>query len=197
MKSDAAAPRPRSLRSDARGNRERIMQAARLVFAQSGPKASLNEIARRAGVGSGTLYRHFPSLQALLVAIISDDVAALCRRGSELLTHPSPDDALRIWLKAVAVHATTMNGLVATEMAARPGHDDGTALAACHDQIIHTGTALLTRAQEHGSTPAHLAIHDLLTLVNAIAWASQQSAGDKNLLDRLLAIALTTSLQGT
>ena len=188
MESSATGLRSRPLRSDARDNRDRVLRAARTVFAESGPKASLNEIAKRAGVGPGTLYRHFPSLQALLVTIIGRDVATLCAAGDELLTHPSPDDALKLWLKAVAVHATAMNGLVATEMAAQLGHDD-TALAACHNQIIHTGTALLARAQESGSTSAHIAIRDLLVLVNALAWASQQSPDDKSLLDRLLAIA--------
>ena len=73
---------PRRMRVDAAENRARLLTAARAVFTERGARASLNEVAKRAGVGSGTLYRHFPSLQALLVAIISDDVAALCERGS-------------------------------------------------------------------------------------------------------------------
>src|SRR3954471_17676046 len=115
---------PRRMRADARDNRERVLRAARAAFAEDGPHASLNKIAQRAGVGAGTLYRHFPTLQALLVAIIGDDVEALCAKGRGLLTHPSPDEALHTWLRAMAVHATAMRGLVATQLAGRPTPGD-------------------------------------------------------------------------
>jgi AcrR family transcriptional regulator len=174
---------PRRMRADARDNRDRVLRAAKAVFAEQGPQASLNKIAQRAGVGAGTLYRHFPSLQALLIAIIGDDVEALCAQGRALLTHPSPDEALHTWLRAVAVHATAMRGLVATEMAAEPAPE----LAACHDAIRDTGSALLTRAQQEGSAPA-ADIADLLRLMNAVAWASEQAPDDAGGLDRLLAL---------
>ncbi|WP_406312322.1 TetR/AcrR family transcriptional regulator [Streptosporangium sp. NBC_01639] len=178
----------RPQRADARDNRERLLQAARAVFTEQGPHASLNKIAQRAGVGPGTLYRHFPNLQALLVAIIGGDVEALCSQGRELLEHPSPDEALRIWLRAIARHATAMRGLVATQMIAQPTPETSTALAACHHMIHATGTALLGRAQHHGNSPAQLDIADLLMLANAIAWASEQTPADTGLLDRLLAL---------
>jgi len=168
------------MRADARDNRDRVLRAAKAVFAEQGARASLNKIAQRAGVGPGTLYRHFPSLQALLVAIIGDDVEALCAKGDALLTHSSPDEALRTWLLAVAVHATAMRGLVATEMAVEPSPE----LAACHDALRATGSALLARTQHAAD------IGDLLTLMNAIAWASEQSPEDPGLLDRLVALAL-------
>ena len=174
---------PRRMRADARDNRERVLRAARAAFAEDGPHASLNKIAQRAGVGAGTLYRHFPTLDALLVAIIGADVEALCARGRELLDHPSPDEGLSTWLRAVAVHATAMRGLVATRMAAPPA--DGT-LAACHDAILATGTALLDRAQREGSAAGEIDVADLLRLVNAVAWASEQTP--ENDLDRLLAL---------
>ena len=72
------------MRADARRNRERIVAAAREVFAEQGPGASLNQVAQRAGVGAGTLYRHFPTSQDLFVEIIQDQVAALCAHGREL-----------------------------------------------------------------------------------------------------------------
>jgi len=177
------AGEPKRMRADARDNRERVLRAARAAFAEDGPHASLNKIAQRAGVGAGTLYRHFPTLDALLVALVGADVETLCARGRELLEHPSPDEALRVWLRAVAVHATAMRGLVATRMAAPPA--DGT-LAACHDAIRATGTALLARAQRTGSAAEEIDVADLLTLVNAVAWASEQTPDDD--LDRLLAL---------
>jgi AcrR family transcriptional regulator len=177
------------MRSDARDNRDRVLAAAKIVFAEHGAHASLNKIAQRAGVGPGTLYRHFPTLQALLVGIIGGDVEALCANGRALLAHPVPDEALRGWLRAVATHATAMRGLVATELAAEPAADTNAALAACHDAIRSTGAALLARAQHEGSAPADVDIVDLLKLVNAVAWASEQARDDPDLLDRLLTLA--------
>jgi AcrR family transcriptional regulator len=176
------------MRADARDNRERVLQAAKAVFTEYGANASLNKIAQRAGVGAGTLYRHFPTLQALLVAIIGDDVEALCAKGRDLLTHPSPDEALHTWLRAMAVHATAMRGLVATQMAGRPAPGDDAALAACHEAIRAAGAALLTRAQRDGTAPGEVDINDLLELVNAAAWASEQTPEDEHLLDRLLTL---------
>ncbi|MEO3874169.1 TetR/AcrR family transcriptional regulator [Nonomuraea sp. B12E4] len=190
MKSSPGDSR-RPQRADARDNRDRLLQAARAVFDEQGPHASLNKIAQKAGVGPGTLYRHFPNLQALLVAIIGGDVEVLCAQGRELLEHPSPDEALRMWLGAVARHATAMRGLVAAEMIAQPTKETSTALAACHQAIHTTGTALLGRAQQHGNAPARLDIADLLILTNAIAWASEQTPTDTGLLDRLLALINT------
>ncbi|MEU4575146.1 TetR/AcrR family transcriptional regulator [Nonomuraea sp. NPDC023979] len=181
----------RPQRADARDNRDRLLQAARAVFTEQGPRASLNKIAQRAGVGPGTLYRHFPNLQALLVAIIGADVEVVCAQGRELLEHPSPDEALRIWLRAIARHATAMRGLVATQMIAQPTPETSTALTACHQAIHATGDALLSRAQQHGNAPAQLDIADLLMLTNAIAWASEQTPADTGRLDRLLGLINT------
>jgi len=184
----------RQMRADARHNRERVLQAARAVFAEDGANASLNKIAQRAEVGAGTLYRHFPTLQDLLVAIIGGDVDALCASGEALLGHPSPGEALSTWLRLVALHATTMRGLVATQMLSQPADGARTALAACHDAIRSTGAALLARAQHYGAAPAKADISDLLTLVNAAAWASEQAPADESLLERLLAL-ITSSLK--
>jgi AcrR family transcriptional regulator len=199
MRTEEADGPSRRMRADARDNRERVLTAARAAFTEEGPHASLNKIAQRAGVGAGTLYRHFPTLDALLVAIIGADVEALCERGRELLTHPSPREALTTWLRAVAVHATAMRGLVATRMAAQAAQTtrttdavdtkaaDGT-LAACHDAILAAGSALLERARRVGEANDETGIADLLTLVNAAAWASEQAPEDEHLLDRLLAL---------
>ncbi|MCM3925735.1 TetR/AcrR family transcriptional regulator [Frankia sp. AiPs1] len=188
MTDDRASQRPR--RADARDNRERILRAARAAFAEHGPRASLNRIGAAAGVGAGTLYRHFPSEQALLVEIIRADVDALCATGRDLADEPDAAGALRDWLRAVARHATAMRGLVATHMAtvSRPGTD--ATLAACHDAIRATGAILLNRARNHGAAPPTVDIGDLLTLANALAWASEQAADDPGLLDRLLDLAL-------
>ena len=169
------------MRSDAQQNRQRVLAAARAEFTAHGAAASLNKIAQRAGVGPGTLYRHFPTGQALLVAIIAEDVAALCASGGSLLGHPDPAGALRIWLRQVAAHATAMRGLVATELLVAAGDP---ALADCHDSIRTIGAALLKRT----GNPAAVSVDDLLTAVNALAWASERMPADPERLDRLLAL---------
>src|SRR5437588_12210376 len=87
-------------RSDARRNAERLVEAARAAFAEHGPDASLIDIARTAGVGSATLYRHFPSREALLAAVYQSQIEALAAQGYNLLREaPSPFDAMVIWLR--------------------------------------------------------------------------------------------------
>ncbi|KUL26344.1 TetR/AcrR family transcriptional regulator [Actinoplanes awajinensis] len=167
------------MRSDAQQNRDRVLAAARVELAAQGAGASLNRIAQRAGVGPGTLYRHFPSVQALLVAIISDEVAALCTRGEELLEAPDPGLALRAWLRAVAVHAAAMRGFVAVELL---GAAESPALSGCHDAIRDVGSRLLHRASVED------AVDDVLAAVNAMAWASEQLPADPARLDRLLTL---------
>src|SRR5580692_8989983 len=90
-----AAPGPsRPLRADARRNYEKLLAAGRAAFTEEGSSASLEEIARRAGVGIGTLYRHFPTRQALLEAVYRDQVEAMRSRADELLAGGDPSDAL-------------------------------------------------------------------------------------------------------
>jgi AcrR family transcriptional regulator len=193
---DGTPRAPRPMRADAAENRARVLAAAKAVFTERGSRASLNQVAKRAGVGSGTLYRHFPSLQALLVAIISEDVEKLCRRGRDLLTHDDPDIGFLLWLRAFADHASTMQGLLATQLAVEFVPGDGNVLAACHDAILTTGGALMDRSQQEGSTSPSTDIRDILRLTNAIAWASQQAPDDSNLIDRLFAISLGNGIHG-
>ena len=89
-------------RADARRNFDQIVAAAEAEIARHGADASLEEIARRAGVGSATLHRHFPSRQALLEAVFHDRVEVLCVQARELAGHPDPGAALGEWLRAVA-----------------------------------------------------------------------------------------------
>lgn len=175
------------MRSDARRNRDRLLAAARVEFATHGGDASLNRIAQQAGVGPGTLYRHFPSAQDLLVAIISEDVAALCARGEALLGHPSPGEALREWLHALARHASAMRGLVAVQSL---GGAANATLSECHDAIRAAGSRLLRRAEDANGGRQDIDIDDLLVAVNAMAWASEQvpQGGDRR--DRLLALLM-------
>ncbi len=105
-----AEPRHESLRADAQQNRERILEAARDALAASGD-ASLNSIAKRAGVGPGTLYRHFPSREALILAVYRYDVQQLADAAPELLADHPPIEALRLWCDRLAHYGMIRHGL--------------------------------------------------------------------------------------
>jgi AcrR family transcriptional regulator len=170
-----------TMRADAQRNRDRLLAVAGEVVAEQGADASLEEIARRAGVGSATLHRHFRSRQALLEAVFRDRVTALCAHGEELLAAPEPGAALIAWLHAVVTHATTNRGLgPALVLCADPG-------SSAHSAILGAGGALLDRAQRTGSIRPDLAIDDLLRLVNAISLATEREPDQAS---RLLTLAL-------
>src|SRR6476661_9984432 len=106
--STVGLPAPGPMRADARRNRELLLEAALEAFTERGADdTSLEEIARRAGVGIGTLYRHFPGRTALLEAVYTDQVAALCRRAGELLATESPGAALAAWMREMAEFGAT------------------------------------------------------------------------------------------
>jgi AcrR family transcriptional regulator len=97
-------------RSDARANRERLLEVAREALRES-PDASLNSIAKRAGVGAGTLYRHFPNRESLVFAVYQDDVEKVSAKAPALLAEHAPVDALRIWFELLSGAIRTKHGL--------------------------------------------------------------------------------------
>ncbi len=176
------------MRADARRNRARLVAEARTAFARHGADAPLEDVARRAGVGIGTLYRHFPNRHALLSAIFADAVSDLLTRSRELLDDPRPCTALVTWLRAVITQASEYRGLSRALMAA--SHDDASALARCSGPMREAGSALLTRAQEAGAVRPGVSIGDLLQLTSAIALAAEETPDDPELADRLLTLTL-------
>ncbi|MFE1550303.1 TetR/AcrR family transcriptional regulator [Streptomyces sp. NPDC058718] len=190
MPKDAATPPRRPMRADARRNLDKIVAAAGAVIAERGAEASLEEVARRAGVGSATLHRHFPSRQALLEAVFKDRVETLCAKADDLLAEPDPDpdpgQALATWLHAVAAHAVANRGLGASLM-----RDADPALGeTCHDMITTAGDALLARARAAGAVRPEVTVTRLLKLVGAIALATEQEADGPAEAELLLGIAI-------
>src|SRR5215472_6396364 len=115
---EAPAPGPGPMRADARRNRERLLAAALAAFAErAADDTSLEEIARRASVGIGTLYRHFPTRQALLEAVYTDQVESLSARAAELLHSESPGDALAEWLRAMMKFSSTKRNMTTALLA--------------------------------------------------------------------------------
>ncbi|MCN9241655.1 TetR/AcrR family transcriptional regulator [Streptomyces sp. RY43-2] len=165
-------------------NRERLA-AAQEVFAEDGPGASLNEIARRAGVGPGTLYRHFPKRQALLTAVLRDRIQVLCERAERLRTADSADEALSQWLGAFLAHARANQGMGSALMVDEPGVQD----LDCHRLILDAAAGLLTRAQRQGTARTDLTADDLVQLVIGIALSTARNE-DAEQARRLLALVL-------
>jgi AcrR family transcriptional regulator len=177
------APR-RPMRSNARRNYERLLHEARAAFAEQGVNASLEDIARAAGVGIGTLYRHFPTRQALLEALLQDSFSDLESQARDLLAAESPRQALAAWLRILAAHAATYRGLAEALMSTL--RDETSALyASCH--ALHAaGAELLARAKDAGEARADLKSWELFALANAMAWASEQMPGTAGHTDRFL-----------
>ncbi|NUP32952.1 MAG: TetR/AcrR family transcriptional regulator [Streptomycetaceae bacterium] len=170
------------MRADARRNRERILAEAEEAVAESGADASFEEIARRAGVGSATLHRHFPTRQSLLEAVFRERVEALCAHADTLARDLAPRPALTAWLHAVAAHAAANRGLAPHLM-----RGDGFG-ESCHRRIIGVGDELLAAVRESGEVRDDVTAVELLQLVGAIALAAEADGSVDT--DRLLAIAL-------
>src|ERR1700693_4005381 len=94
-------------RADAVRNRERVLEAAKAVFSAGGPDASLEPVARRAGVGIGTLYRHFPIREALFEAVYRREVQQLADLAEQLKQEAQPGDALRRWMRSIVKFVAT------------------------------------------------------------------------------------------
>ncbi|MFI1969037.1 TetR family transcriptional regulator [Streptomyces cinnamoneus] len=177
------------MRADARRNYERLLTEARTAFTAHGTDASLEDIAKRAGVGIGTLYRHFPNRTALMSAVFQGEVDGLLARSRELLASPEPCRALVAWLRAIVTHAGTYRGLSRALMAAQS--DEASAMSRCSLPMREAGDTLLTRAKRAGAVREDVDIADLMQLTNAISLAAEQSPDDPELADRLLKLTLT------
>jgi AcrR family transcriptional regulator len=174
------------VRADARRNYERLVEQARVAFAEFGVDASLDEIARRAGVASGTLYRHFPTRLDLIETVLAGQIAELVDLGRGLLSAEDEFDAVATWLRATLTHALTYRGLSAAVM--NSALDRETSLVSTwHAELFGVGGALLTRARQAGVIDAAADDADVLKMVGAIAWAAQDSSDQA---DRLLTLLM-------
>ena len=173
------------MRADARRNYERLLEQARIAFAESGVDASLDEIARRAGVASGTLYRHFPTRLDLIQAVLAEQLAELATLGRGLLTADDEFDALATWLRAILAHGLTYRGLAAAVMNSSLDSE----VANWHAELFEVGASLLDRAWQAGAIVA-VDEADVLKLVSAIAWAAQDAPDRAAQADRMLTLLL-------
>lgn len=170
------------LRADARQNRERILAAAEEVFMEQGSAASLEAVAKRAGVGIGTLYRRFATRDALLAATFSDRLLAfaqICRDETPALDHSS---ALRAYMEGLVIHINIYRGL-----------------AASIGMVLHSGTpgcqasgdvgaTLLRQAQKSGAVRADVSFNDLVYVITAVSLAVDQEGAAPTRITHLVSL---------
>ncbi len=176
--------RVKPLRADGQRNRERIVAAAAELVARDGARASLEEIARRAGVGSATLHRHFPSRQSLLETVFRDGIAQLCARAAAQ-PGKAPAAELAAWLEEATVYTATHRGLAEVLLT---GPDALKAEEICgSDRLRDALNVLVERASSMGAIQAGATTEDLMMLANAIAIANED---DPVTARRVLRLAL-------
>ncbi|MEU6537890.1 helix-turn-helix domain-containing protein [Streptomyces sp. NPDC047000] len=174
----AAARRPH--RKDAARNYDALLDAAREAFAEHGAEASLEDIARRAGVGIGTLYRNFPTRRDLFESVYADEVNALCQVAVEVAAL-EPWEALSAWLRR-------FTGYMVTKRAVREAlNDESDIFQACRDSLYAAGGPLFERAQEAGEARKDMDFSDLLRMVAGITATVFDDDAQR---DRVLGIAL-------
>lgn len=179
----------RPMRADARRNYQQILTAAEAEIARSGAEASLEEIARQAGVGSATLHRHFPSRRALLQAVFHDRVEVICAQARALAAAPEPGRALADWLRAVTVYGANTRGLAKSLLTGVLDPQPPSPIT-CEAMLIEAGGVLVRRAQSAGAVRAGVSILDLLTLVNAVSLATEGMPDAGAEAARLVTIAI-------
>src|SRR3954454_11164854 len=171
MTTPHTAPAPlskRPKRADALRNYEKLVAAAREAFTEADRSASLEDIARRAGVGIGTLYRNFPTRSDLVQAVYVDEVEALSRSAAEL-AELEPWDALTAWLQGFVRYVATKQAL-AEELFAVAGDVERQAVfAGCRSMLYGAGEPLLRRAQDAGIVRQDVTIDEVIRLVGGIA----------------------------
>ena len=156
----------RPLRADAQRNREKLLAAATEAFAEEGEDVALESVAARAGVGIGTLYRHFPSRDALVVAAYQHEVDSLCAAAEDLLGPQPADAALRAWAERFADYVATKRSM-GTRCARPCRSSDSSAFAETRERILGALRLLLDAGAADGTLRADVDPEDVMRVINA------------------------------
>src|SRR3954462_6040122 len=175
--STAALRKPRA---DGVRNRERVLEAAKAVFSAGGSDASLEAVAKRAGVGIGTLYRHFPTREALFEAVYRREVDQLSELAEALRNAPEPVDALRRWMKANVELVATKKGMISALALAVQASSD--LYAYSFDRLAKAIGTLLDRAVAAGQIRADLGPDELLRALIGMCYLPDQPGWQSTVL---------------
>jgi AcrR family transcriptional regulator len=162
----------RKPRADAVRNRERVLEAAKTVFSAGGPDASLEAVAKRAGVGIGTLYRHFPTREALFEAVYRREVEQLGELAEQLKSEAAPVEALRRWLRSNVELVATKKGMSAA--LALAVHGSSELYAYTFDRLTKAVGALVDRAVAAGEIRSDVGPEDLLRALVGMCYMHDQ-----------------------
>ena len=171
-------------RADAKRNRDKVLTAAREAFNENGASTSLEAIARRAGVGIGTLYRHFPTRQALLEAVYVDEVEQLAQAAHEYAAL-EPWAGLEAWLRRLGAYLVTKHALAAELL--NYVDRDAEVFSACRRDLYDAGAPLMERAKQAHAVRSDVELEDVVQMVGGIA---KVQAADPGAVGRILALAL-------
>ena len=174
------------MRADARRNYELIVATAREVFFEHGVEAPLDDIVKRAGVGAGTLYRHFPTREVLIEAVYRQEIESLAERAYELVKELPPLEAIEAWVRVQIEFATERMGLAAALKAAID--EDSETFKYCKTKLWDAVDALLEPAQTAGLIRADLKAVDVSRLGHGLA--SMAKHADDEGRERMLSVVL-------
>jgi AcrR family transcriptional regulator len=175
-----AAERTRKLRADALRNRERVLEAAKAVFSAGGPEASLEAVARTAGVGIGTLYRHFPTREALFEAVYRREVQQLADLAEQLKAEAQPVEALRRWMRSNVKFVATKKGMSAA--LALAAYKNSELFSVSFDQLTRAVGGLLDRAIATGEIRDDIGPEDLLRALVGMCYMHDQAGWQASVL---------------
>jgi AcrR family transcriptional regulator len=164
------------MRADARRNYEALLTAARELFLEQGPDAPLDEVAKRAGVGAGTLYRHFPTRNDLIAAIYVTDIESMCDAAEKLAAERRPGEALAEYMDLYLTFGMRNSGIkkAIKEMLATEGpHPEG--LTMCKSRIMDIAGDVLQHAQDSGAARAGMDAFSFQRMLHGITLACDEN----------------------
>jgi AcrR family transcriptional regulator len=174
------------MRADARRNRARVLEAARVAFGAEGSNVSLDEIARRAGVGAGTVYRHFATKEALFEAVVVDRLGALAADARALSDDADPGPAFFAFVERLAREGARKRDVI--EAFAHAGIDLQLGVAPALRELANALDETLRRAQDAGAVRTDISVDDVVAVVSGAAFAISQSRDDEDRIRTVLAI---------
>ncbi|GAA2336368.1 TetR/AcrR family transcriptional regulator [Saccharopolyspora halophila] len=175
-------------RSDVQRNRAALLEAAQRHFLQQGVGTSLEAVAKEAGVGAGTLYRHFPTREALLAAVLQTRSEELEARRADIAQIDDASEALRQWLRAMEEYFSAFSGLPEPLMAAAREQQPDNPLTVPCENLIATTDEYVRAAQGAGQVRPSVRGYDLFLSAVSVAWTMGAGATDEASLDRLRAL---------
>ena len=178
----------RPLRADAQRTREKLLTAAMAAFAEEGEDVALEAVAARAGVGIGTLYRHFPNRDALIVAAYQQEVDSLCVAAAELLSSRPADEALRAWAERLADYIATkrrMGDALRTAVCSA----DSSVFADTRERILRALRLFLEAGAADGTLRTDVDPEDVMRIVNA-SWYLPDGPEWRDSVGRMLALVI-------